>query len=252
MIEKLADLFEIALKTISEATYTVFLNILTPFLVPSINLYLVIIGFKIILGDLDTSKKSLIRLFVLFPIVMAIVMDYATYKEYVMNPIMIIRGYVMNEILNIADSTGENTFANLDIIFKQILFIVKDSFEFSMYNIKVLDLILTVVLILGLGILYIAIAYFFMVSLVAPSLFLMGGAITLALYGFDRTKHITESWFRTTITYLLYGPIGSVLMIFTYQIMKVTTAQIKNDFDGMFFTIFATIVLLSFVKMIPV
>jgi len=251
MIEKLAALFQDSLSIISNAVYMVFLDTLTPFLVPVINLYLVIVGIRIITGEVETSQKSLIRLFLLFPILMVLVMDYNLYVNYFVNPLLTIREYIMVGISSIGNESGVNTFKSLDSIFKSIINTVEDGFEFSWTDWNILDLVLVVGVLLLLGTLYIAIAVFYMISLVLPSLFLMAGAIPLAMYGFERTKSIAENWFRMTMTYLLFGVLASIMTIFIHHILKIAAAQISKDFDGMFFVLLASSLLTVLVRYIP-
>ncbi|WP_321778820.1 type IV secretion system protein [Sulfurimonas sp.] len=251
MIEKLSYLFQEALRLISNAIYGVFQDTLTPFVIPVINLYLVVIGIKIILGEEETSKKNLIRLFLIFPIIMMIVMDYGMYRDYIMNPIMIIRDFTVTYITAIANEGSTNNIIALDTIFLSMKDTVYNGFEFSWTDWNIVDLILSVATLLELGLLYLAIGTFHIISFVVPGLFLTAGPIPLALFAFDKTKHIFSSWLRSTITYALYGPISAIMMIFIYYVTKVSAASISTDFDGMFFVILALAVLLFLTRMIP-
>jgi type IV secretory pathway VirB6-like protein len=99
--------------------------------------------------------------------------------------------------------------------------------------------------------LYIAIGTIQIISFVVPGLFLTAGPIPLILLAFEKTKHIFDSWLRSTITYSLYGPISSIIMIFIYYVTKVAAASISTDFSGMFFIILALAVLIFITRMIP-
>jgi len=251
MIERLSYLFQDALRLISHAIYNVFQDILAPFTVPVINLYIVYIGFKIILGEEETSKKNLIRLFLVFPMIMLIVMNYGIYTDFIMNPIMIIRDFVVLGISRIANEGGANSMAGLDVIFLSMKDVVYNGFEFSWKDWNLVDLLLSVVSLFEIGALYIAIGTFHIISYVIPGLFLTAGPIPLALSAFEKTKPIFDSWLRSTITYALYGPIAAILMVFTYYVTKAAAASISTDFDGMFFVILALGVLLFITRMVP-
>jgi len=251
MIEKLSYLFQEALKLISNYIYRVFEDTLTPFTIPVINLYLVYIGIKIILGEEETSKKNLIRLFLLFPIIMLVVMDYGLYRDIIMNPIMVIRDYIVVGLSKIANEDNSNNVAALDSIFLSMKDIIYNGFEFSITDWNLVDLLLSVVSLLELGILYLAIGTFHILSIIVPGLFLTAGPIPLTLFAFEKTKHIFYNWLRSIITYTLYGPISAIIMVFIYYVTKVSSVTISTDFDGMFFVILALGVLLFITRMIP-
>lgn len=251
MIEKLSYLFQDALRQISLSIYNVFQDTLTPFIVPVINLYIVYMGIRIILGEEETSKKNLIRLFLVFPMIMLIVTNYGIYRDYVMNPIMIIRDFVVLGVTKVANGGNTNNMEALDAIFLSIKDIVYNGFEFSIYDWNLIDLILSIASLLEIGILYIAIGTFHIISLVVPALFLMAGPIPLILFAFEGTKHIFDSWLRSTITYALYGPLSAIMMILIYYVSKAAAAAISTSFLGMFFVILALAVLIFLTKMIP-
>lgn len=251
MIEKLSYLFQNVLKLISSAVYDVFSTTVTPFVVPVINLYLVYVGIKIILGEEETSRKNLIRLLLFFPILMLIVLDYDLYRYLIMNPVMTLRDYIVVNISKIANEDNANNIAGLDTIFLSMKDVIYNGFDFSWTDWNIVDLLLSVVSLLELGILYLAIGTFHIISFVLPGLFLMAGPIPFALLAFEKTKHIFYSWLRSTVTYALYGPISALVMVFVYYVTKVASASISTDFDGMFFVILALAVLIFITRMIP-
>jgi len=251
MIERLSYLFQNVLKLISNAVFNVFESTITPFTIPLINLYLIYVGIKIILGEEETSKKNLLRLLLLFPLIIIIVTDYELYKDLIMNPIMIIRDFVVVNISKIANENNTNNIAAIDVIFLSMKDVIYNGFNFSWTDWNIVDLLLSVVSLLEIGILYLAIGTFHIISFVLPGLFLMTGPIPFALLAFEKTKHIFYSWLRSTVTYALYGPISALVMVFTYYVTKVAAASISTKFDGMFFVILALAVLIFITKMIP-
>ncbi|RLA82764.1 MAG: hypothetical protein DRG78_06255 [Epsilonproteobacteria bacterium] len=252
MIERLSQIFQEALLLINNAVYKVFLDTLTPFLLPVIHLYILILGYKIMLGEVETSQKNLVRFMIIFPFIILIVLDYGSYTYYIINPLLSIKSYLMSGISMISNESDANAFKALDDMFITMFkFAASRVVNKSWWDINLIDMALSLLLYFMYGLLYIAIGSFYIISLVIPNLFFMAGAIPLAMYAFEGTKGITSSWFKITITYLLYGPIASIMMIFIFYSTKIVVATINENPLSIFFSIFVAGALLVMVKMIP-
>jgi type IV secretory pathway VirB6-like protein len=251
MLERLSAIFQNALLTINDSVYQIFANTVTPFVVPIINLYIIIIGIRFMIGEEDVSKKNLVRLFLIFPAAMLIIGNYDLYKEFVMNPIFTIKDYLVEKLFSLGKLDSTNDMNAIETILLSIIDELKDSFEFSITDWNLFDMLLSLFVLIFIGLLYLLLSSFHIISFVIPSLILIAGPIPIALYAFNKTKHITEAWFKTAITYYLYGPISALFLIFIFFVSKVAIATLSSSAAGMIFLILASYILVKLTNMIP-
>lgn len=251
IIEVISNLYTTALTDIFKHVYTVASDTIGGYLPFILTLYIGIMGYLWMIGEMGKGKKNFFRVFILLPILITFVFQYKLYLDFFTIPILVLKDYMINYISEIAsNSNDQNTFLMLDGIYWNLFAYIENELMGS-FTINPLDVILGTILIIIYGLLYIWTAFFMIASLVFTSFFLMIGPIPLILFAFDSTQSITYSWIRAVSTYFLYGPISAFFMIFTYWITKNTVADIDTTTEYIFLLIASGGILIQFTRSIP-
>jgi hypothetical protein len=251
IIGQIAHQCHIALSKISGHVFGVLTGASRGYLIAALTLYFIVMGYKYIMGEIDTSKKNMFRVFIFLPIILATVFNYSIYLNLVSNPILALRDFLISRIGSIGGAMENgNAFQSLDTIFLNMYTFVNNELmgDFIM---NPLDNIIGFIVIAIYLALYIWIGYFMIKGIIATGFFLMIGIVPILFFAFDGTKHITGAWFRTLITYTLYGPLCSIFMIFIYWITLGTASNLENQFQSLAMLIIAGGILILLVKDIP-
>ena len=236
VIEQLSALYTNALDKVFSHINTVLTQISMSYIVSLLTIYFLLMGYKFIIGDIDTAKKNIFRVFVYLPLMMTLVLNYDMYLEMIVIPTMTLKVYVVELINNIGSATTNgNNFKQLDVIFNNMYNFATNNYWSSNFIYSAKEHIMGWLVIIVYGLLYVTIAYYLLKSLVATSLFLMIGIIPLLFFAFDGTKSITAAWFKALVTYWLYAPISAFFMIFIYWVSHATSTNLNTDFSSFFF-----------------
>lgn len=250
--QSLATVFEKATQSIYKEVFQLTNDILQPFLVPVLSLYLVVVGYQYIMGNISQSKDVIIRLFLIIPILTSVIFNFETYNMYISEPILSLKDGITNAISSL--TAGENMFKWLDTIFIRLFTYVQSKyFEVSFFRMKFTEILLGVFLIIPFFFMYVYATVYSLQSLVFTNLLLLMGPIFLFFLMFNSTKSLFFVWFRALMTYSLYSIILALVLVFVYQAidLSVRLQLEKVDRWADIYTIFVTVISVIFVKMVP-
>lgn len=250
--QSLATVFAKATQSIYKEVFQLTNDILQPFLVPVLSLYLALVGYQYIMGNISQSKDVIIRLFLIIPILTSVIFNFETYNMYISEPILSLKDGITNAISSL--TAGENLFKWLDTIFiKLILDIQSKYFDISLLRIRIIDMLVGLAIIIPFFFMYVYATVYSLQSLVFTSLLLLMGPIFLFFLMFNATKSLFFVWFRALMTYSLYSIMLALIFVFIYEAinLSVTTSINNSDKWADYYTIFIAVISVIFVKMVP-
>lgn len=250
--QSLANIFNKAIQSIYREIFTLTNDILQPFLVPVLSLYLALVGYQYIMGNISQSKDVIIRLFLIIPILTSVIFNFETYNMYISEPILSLKDGITNAISSL--TAGENLFKWLDTLFIKLFLDVESKyFGGSLFNIRVMDILIGIAMIIPFFFMYVYATVYSLQSLVFTNLLLLIGPIFLFFLCFNSTKSLFFVWFRALMTYSLYSIFLSLIFVFIYEAinLSVTTSINSQDKWVDYYTIFIAVISVIFVKMVP-
>lgn len=247
--ESIATIFTKTIELLFSKVHTMTTEIMQPFFMPGLTLYFIIIGWQVIIGNLSSKKDSLIRLFILFPLISSAIFNLETYNEFVSTPIINLRDFVTSKISSLTGN--ENVFRWLDTIFIKMFTDVNATLWNGNFIFNAVNYIFGFLLVAVYFILYLFATIFTLESLVAVYLLLLIGPIFLIFFAFNETKFITSAWFKSLMTYWLYAPFTALIILFSQGVVSVATKESVGSVFGMLFTLFAGALCVYFIKKVP-
>lgn len=248
--EKMAYVFQRSLTAITSTLSNVAAEILEPFLYPILTLYFIILGYQIILGNIDVKKKDVIlRIGIIFPLIITTIFNIDMYMQYVSQPIIEVKNFVTSKFSILTGQ--ENIFTWLDTQFLKLITNVFSTYLQNNIFTNFINYMIGILLLVPFFFLYLYLTVYSLVSLVLVGLLLLVGPIFLFFLCFNLTKNLFFLWLRSLMTYWLYAPLVALMMIFVQNVVSVSLQDSVGQLHGDIFTIFATVICIYFVKMVP-
>ncbi|WP_424686530.1 MAG: type IV secretion system protein [Halarcobacter ebronensis] len=247
--EKIAAIFTKTIELLFAKVHTMTTEIMQPFFMPVLTLYFIIIGWQVIIGNLSSKKDSLIRLFILFPLISSAIFNLETYNEFVSTPIINLKDFITSKISSLTGN--ENIFTWLDTIFIKLFTEVSATLWNGNFLFNIANYVFGFLLVAVYFILYLFATIFTLESLVAVYLLLLIGPIFIIFFAFNETKFITSAWFKSLMTYWLYAPFTALIILFAQGVVSVATKESVGNVFGMLFTLFAGALCVYFIKKVP-
>lgn len=248
--EKTAFVFQRSLTAITSSLSEVSAEILQPFFIPILTLYFIILGYQIILGNVNIKQKDVIlRIGIIIPLVITTIFNVGMYMDLVSGPIVELRTFIVSKFSILTGQ--ENMFKWIDTQFLNLITNVFSVYLDNNIFTNFINYMIGIILLVPFFFLYVYITMYSLMSLVLVGLLLLIGPMFLFFLCFNLTKNLFFLWLRSLMTYWLYAPLIALMMVFVQNVISISLLDSVGQLHGDIFTVFTTIICIFFVKMIP-
>ena len=226
----LYGMFKVKLEALIVDNYDALVNVVAPLAESFVFLYVVIIGYNALKGNLGQWTQSSLRSMFILVVVYSLIFETNGYINWLYHPLMSAIDGLMKVVIVVVGGADAGAFnSSIDTafssVFKNIEAVGNASDSWSLGNkIKTFFAVLILLIVYGLN----YILYFGLVIIATISLHiqLVMGVFILFLAAFGGTRFIFYSWLKDMLTYALWPVYAAIVMSITLYFFKGSTKDL--------------------------